>query len=92
MTAVVRTEDVFGGSPRIVDTRVSVLHVYELVVDGDYEPVDVADQLGLSLGEVYSILAYYHEHPQEMRELRRDSNDAEATLAEELVSPSERSM
>lgn len=91
MAAIVRTEDVLGGAPRIEDTRVGVLHVHELVAEGDQSPVDVADQLDLSLGEVYSTLAYYHEHPEEMREFRRD-NDTEATLAEESVSPSEPSI
>jgi hypothetical protein len=38
---------------------------------------------------VYSALAYYHEHPEEMRELRRTHEDAEATLAEESVLPPE---
>ena len=89
MTAIVRTEDVLGGDPRIEDTRVGVLHVYELVAEGDHEPVDVADQLALSLAEVYSALAYYHEHPDEMREVRRSHDDALSTLAEESLSPPE---
>jgi len=89
MTTIVRTEDVLGGSPRIADTRVGVLHVYELVVDGDHEPVDVADQLGLSLGAVYTALAYYHEHPAEMRTLRQERDTAETTLAETSLSPPE---
>jgi hypothetical protein len=59
------------------------------VVSPDHPPADVADQLDLSLGEVYSALAYYHEHPDEMREVRRDQGDAEATLAEASLSPPE---
>jgi uncharacterized protein (DUF433 family) len=89
MAAIVCTDDVLGGAPRIEDTRVSVLHVHELVAEGDQPPVDIADQLDLSLAEVYSALAYYHEHPEEMRELRREIDDAETTLAEEAVSPPE---
>ena len=88
MAAIVCTEDVLGGAPRIEDTRVSVLHVHELVAEGDHAPVDVADQLDLSLAEVYSALAYYHEHPEEMRELRREIDD-EAALADESLSPPE---
>lgn len=89
MSTIVRTEDVLGGDPRITGTRVGVLHVYELVVTGDHDPIDVADQLDISLGEVYSALAYYHEHPAEMRALRRSRDAAEKTLAEESLSPPE---
>lgn len=88
MATIVRTEDVLGGTPRIEGTRVGVLHVYELAAGGDHSPVDVADQLDLSLAEVYSALAYYHEHPDEMREVRREIDD-NSTLAEESLSPPE---
>jgi uncharacterized protein (DUF433 family) len=89
MAEIVRTNDVLGGDPRIDGTRVGVIHVYELVVRGDHTPTDVADQLDISLGEVYSALAYYHEHPDEMREVRRAHDDAEAMLAETSLSPPE---
>jgi len=89
MTEIVRTDDVLGGDPRIEGTRVGVLHVYELVVEGEHSPVDVADQLDLSLGEVYSALAYYHEHPDEMQEMRRTQEDTEANLTEGSLSPPE---
>jgi len=89
MADIVRTEGVLGGDPRIAGTRVGVLHVYELVVEGDHPPVDVADQLDISLGEVYSALAYYHEHPEEMREVRAAQEAAAATLRDESLSPPE---
>lgn len=89
MAEIVRTEGVLGGAPRIEGTRVGVHHVYELVVEGDHDPADVADQLELSLGEVYSALAYYHEHPDEMRTLReRESRTGD--LAEQALSPPKR--
>ncbi|MFB6141410.1 MAG: DUF433 domain-containing protein [Halosimplex sp.] len=89
MAAIVRTEGVLGGDPRIDGTRVGVLHVYELVVEGDYPPVDVADQLDISLGAVYSALAYYYEHPDEMRELRRENEAAMEQLRDEALRPPE---
>ena len=89
MADIVRTDDVLGGDPRIEGTRVGVLHVYELVVGGDHSAADVADQLDLSLGEVYSALAYYHEHPEEMRAVRKAHQDAERALAEKSLSPPE---
>jgi uncharacterized protein (DUF433 family) len=89
MADIVRTDEILGGDPRIEGTRVGVLHVYELVVVGQHSPADVADQLDLSLGEVYSALAYYHEHPDEMREIRRADEAAEVKLAETALSPPE---
>jgi uncharacterized protein (DUF433 family) len=89
MAEIVRTGDVLGGEPRLDGTRIGVLDVYELVVEGDHSPADVADQLNLSLGEVYTALAYYHEHPDEMRTVRRDREAADADLADRALAPPE---
>ncbi len=89
MAEIVRTDGVLGGDPRIEGTRIGVLHVYELVAQGDHPPVDVADQLNISLGEVYSALAYYHEHSDVLREVRHHHEEAEMTLREESLSPPE---
>lgn len=89
MAEIVRTEGVLGGDPRIDGTRIGVLHVYELVEGGAHTPVDVADQLDLTLGEVYSALAFYHEHPDEMRAVRRANDEAESALADAALSPPE---
>lgn len=86
MTSIVRTDDVLGGEPRIDGTRVGVLDVYELVAAGD-SAAEVADQLDCTLAEVYAALSYYHDHPDEMRDLRRDREETEATLAEAALSP-----
>lgn len=90
MAEIVRTEGVLGGEPRIDGTRIGVLHVYELVVEGDHSPAEIADQLDLSLGEIYSALAYYHEHPDEMREVRRQNAEADERLAQEALKPPEK--
>lgn len=90
MAEIVRTDGVLGGDPRIEGTRVGVLHVFELVVEGEHPPPDVADQLDLTLGQVYSALAYYHEHPDEMRELRLDEEAAEEVLVERSLAPPKR--
>jgi uncharacterized protein (DUF433 family) len=89
MAEIVRTGDVLDGEPRLDRTRIGVLDVYELVVEGDHSPADVADQLNLSLGEVYTALAYYHEHPEEMRTVRRDREAADADLADRALAPPE---
>lgn len=72
---VVTDDDVLHGLPGLDGTRVSVLHVYELVVGGA-RPAEVADSLDLPLGRVYEALAYYYDHPAEMREVRRADRTA----------------
>lgn len=89
MTSIERTDDVLGGEPRIAGTRVGVLDVHELVAGGDSTPADVADQFDLSLGQVYAALAYYHDHPDEMRDLRRAREATESRLAETAIKPPE---
>ena len=89
MAEIVQNDDVLGGEPRIEGTRIGVLHVYELVVDGGHDPADIADQLDISLGEVYTALAYYHEHPEEMHGVREAHEAAEERLRETSLSPPE---
>jgi uncharacterized protein (DUF433 family) len=85
MTDIVCTENVLGGEPRIEGTRIGVLDVYELVVEGDESPESVADQLNCSLAEVYRALAYYHEQPEAMRSLRRERDQLKERLAEDAL-------
>lgn len=80
MTEIVRTEDVLGGEPRIDGHRISVLQVADLVREGDHSAEYVADQLDLSLAEVYTALAYYYEHPQEMDTIRDRHRELEREL------------
>lgn len=89
MTTVVQTERVLGGEPRIEGTRIGVLDIYELVIDGGYSPADCADQLDISLADIYTALAYYHEHPEEMRKLRREREQTEKILSEDALQPPE---
>jgi uncharacterized protein (DUF433 family) len=89
MTSIVQTGDVLGGEPRIEGTRIGVLDVYDLTIVGGYSPADVADQLDRSLAEIYTALAYYHEHPEEMRGLRQAQTDTKRSLAVEALQPPE---
>lgn len=86
-TRIVTTEGILGGEPRISNTRVGVHDVYALAIDGSHSPVDVADQLDISLGAVHTALAYYYEHPAEMRALEQERADAERNLAQRSVTP-----
>jgi len=87
MAEIVETQDTLNGEPRIAETRIGVLDIVELVLDGGYTPADTADQLDLDVAAVYHALAYYHEHATEMRDLRQERNETEATLTQEALQP-----
>ena len=87
--SIERTDDILGGKPRIAGTRVGVLDSYDLVAGSGYSPEDIVDQLNVSLAQIYAALAHYHEHPEGMRELRRERDEMESVLAEEALSPPE---
>ena len=87
MVDIIRTADVRGEVPRIEGTRVAVLDGYELVVDGGHDPADVADQLDLSRAAVYTALAYYYEHPDEMETVRAGREADEEALESKSLSP-----
>jgi len=89
MPEIVRDEEVLGGDPCIEGTRIGVLDVYELSIGGGHDPADAADQLELSLAEVYAALAYYYDNPEEMRRIRAERKAAHERLAEESLQPPE---
>lgn len=68
---IVADPDVIGGKPRIAGTRVGVHLLGRRVEEGGDDPATVAESLGLDLGDVSLALAYYHHHPEEMRDLER---------------------
>lgn len=84
---IVSDEDVLHGLPRLTGTRISVLHVYDMVVDGDGEPAAVADALDIEIGEVYEALAYYYNHPDEIRRFRAAQESALQEARERTVKP-----
>jgi len=87
MVAIVETPDTLNGEPRIAETRIGVLDIAELVLDGGYTPADTADQLDLDVAAVYHALAYYHDHAEQMRELRRERRETENILSESALQP-----
>ena len=68
---IVAIPGVMGGEPRIEGRRVTVLHLYEQVEGRDLDPQTVAARHDLDVADVYRALAYYHEHPREMSEVRK---------------------
>jgi len=87
--SVTRDADVLGGEPRLEGTRVGVRHVAARVVDSDQSPAHVADQLDISLSEVYEALAYYYAHIDEMREFDRENAEAFERVQESTLKPKE---
>lgn len=65
--------------PHIEGSRITVRFIHERVETADIEPQVVADRHALDIADVYHALAYYHEHPEEMRRLERER---ERTIAD----------
>lgn len=87
--SITRDEDVLGGEPRIDGTRIGVRHVAARVINSGQSPAHVADQLDLSLAEVYESLSYYYAHIDEMRELETENEAAFERVRESALSPKE---
>ncbi|MFC7325415.1 DUF433 domain-containing protein [Halorubrum rutilum] len=87
--SITRDEAVLGGEPRIEGTRVGVRHVAAGVLDSDRSPAHIADQLDISLSEVYEALSYYYAHVEEIREFERENEDAFERIHESSLKPKE---
>lgn len=73
--------------PHIRGRRISVRQVYALVEDRGEDPEAVADRYDLNVADVYHALAYYHDHPREMREVEAEREDAIGTVRETIDRP-----
>jgi len=73
--------------PHVSGRRISVRQVYALVEERDEDPEAVADRYDLDVADVYHALAYYHDHPREMREVERDRDEAFEDFRESIDRP-----
>lgn len=73
--------------PHIRDRRISVRQVYNLVEKRGEDPETVADRYDLDVANVYHALAYYHDHPREMRDVERERADSVAAFSETIERP-----
>lgn len=87
--SIVATPDVMGGEPRIEGRRVTVLHLYEQVEGRGLSPRTVAARHDLDVADVYRALAYYHEHPREMSEVRKRREDLVGANQDRTTDPEE---
>ena len=77
-TVVSGDESGIHDEPHIRDRRITVGHVHVLVEERGLDAQTVADRFDLAVSDVYHALAYYHDHPEEMRaveERRRELHD-----------------
>lgn len=74
-----KTPGTCGGRARIAGHRIRVMDVVVMHERWGFSPDQIADQYpGISLGDVYAALAYYHDHRAEIAdEFARDEAIAE---------------
>ena len=87
--SIVHDDDILGGEPRVEDTRVGVRHIAARVIDAGQSPAYVADQLDLSIADVYEALAYYYRNIGEIRQFARENEAAFERLREISIKPKE---
>ena len=73
--------------PHICGRRISVRQVYALVEERGEDPEAVADRYDLDVADVYHALAYYHDHPREMRDVEQEREDAMKDFGESIDRP-----
>lgn len=73
--------------PHIRGRRISVRQVYALVEERGEDPEAVADRYDLDVADVYHALAYYHDNPREMRDVKQEREDAMTDVEEFINRP-----
>ena len=62
--------------PHLEGRRITVQFVKTQVEDRGLEPRTVADRHDIDVADVYRALTYYHDHPEEMRAVERQREEA----------------
>ncbi|WP_458190272.1 DUF433 domain-containing protein [Haladaptatus sp. NG-WS-4] len=57
--------------PHIEGSRITVRYIKERVEGLGLNPQTIADRHDLDVADVYHALAYYYDHPKEMREVEQ---------------------
>lgn len=73
--------------PHIEGRRISVRQIYALIEERGEDPEAVADRFDLDVADVYHALAYYHDHPREMRDVAEERERAMAEFRESIDRP-----
>lgn len=80
MAEIVSTDGVLGGAPRIQGRRIGVHHLAKRVIDAGESPEQVAADFDLDIADVHRALAYYYDHPDEMRRVQSRQRTAPEDL------------
>jgi len=56
--------------PHVEGRRITVRYIHSRVEGRGLDPRTVADRHDLDVADVYQALAYYHDHPREMDQVR----------------------
>lgn len=69
---------VLGGKPHITGHRIAVSHVAVWIVYQGASPESIAEEFGLTLGEIHAALSYYYDHKEEIdRSISESAQQAE---------------
>lgn len=82
-TVVSGDESGIHDEPHSRDRRITVSHIQAVVEDRGLVARTVADRFGLTISEVYHALAYYHDHPEEMRAVEEDPRELHEAAEED---------
>lgn len=70
------TDSEIHDEPHVAGSRVTVRRIHARVEQLGHDPSTVAEEQGLSVGDVYDALAYYHRNPEEMRRVEARHREA----------------
>ena len=82
-TIVSGDESEIHDEPHIRGRRITVSHVHSLVEVRGLDARTVADRFDLTASEVYHALAYYHDHPEEMRAVKARRREVQEAAGED---------
>jgi len=69
---------VCGGKPCIAGRRIPVHHIVTWHEEMGISVEEIAGDLGLTPGQVYAALSYYHDHREEIDEIIRREDELDA--------------
>jgi uncharacterized protein (DUF433 family) len=73
--------EVLGGEPHIAGRRIGVSHIAIWIVHQHESPEAIANEFGLTLGQVHAALAYYYDHKDEIDRGIAETNRRAAEMA-----------
>jgi len=84
ISEIVSNPKIRSGRPVIAGTGITVMTIVLAHTTGDQlTPDQLAESYGLSLGQVYAALAYYHLHQAELdKQLQVEMEETEQRIAE----------